>query len=91
MAISKRLAVTADTATASCYVAKAAAIDKLKKSFQESAFMIRAGQPIGISAIDQHWKKLQRKDLLFAIPRTRAVRQRASYSNIEGRDVFYGV
>ena len=89
--LSARLAVTVDTATASCYVVKATAINNLEKSFQESAQMIQEGCPIGISAIDQHWKKLQRTNLLFAIPRSRMARQRASYSDIEGHDVFYGV
>ena len=90
-AISERLAVTVETATASCFVVKARAIKTLEKSFRESAEMIQSGRPIGISAIDQHWKKLQRTDLLFAIPRSRMARQRASYSDIEGHDVFYGV
>ena len=89
--LSERLAVTVDTATTSCYVVKATAINNLKKSFQESAEMIQGGRPIEISALDQHWKILQRSELLFAIPRSRMARQRASYSDIEGNDVFYGV
>jgi len=89
--ISPNLAVTADTATAACYVVKTASIDTLKDSFSEAARLIQEGKPIGLVAIDQYWKKLQRRKLVFAVPQKRAVRQRPSFSDIEGHDVFYGV
>lgn len=90
-AISSRLAITADTATAACYVVKSRALPMLRDSFIEATELIRAGKPMGIAAIDRHWRKLQRNQLVFALPRERAVRQRASFSDIEGQDVFYGV
>lgn len=89
--ISSSLAITADTATASCYVAKTHSLEMLRDSFFEAAQLIEEGKPMGLAAIDQHWKKLQRRELIFAVPRVRAVRQRASFSDIEGHEVFYGV
>ena len=90
-AISSRLAITADTATAACYVVKTRALPMLRDSFVEATQLIQAGKPLGLVAIDRHWRKLQRRQLMFAIPRERAVRQRPSFSDIEGHDVFYGV
>ena len=89
--ISPKLAITADTATAACYVVKSRALPLLRNSFDEASRLIQAGKPLGLVAIDRHWRKLQRRGLIFAIPRVRAVRQRPSFSDIEGRDVFYGV
>ncbi len=89
--LSERLALTAETQTTACYVAKKHSLDLLKKSFFESARLIEQGKPLGLAAADQHWKKLQRRKLLFAVPRKRAARQRPSLSDIEGREVFYGV
>jgi glycosyl transferase family 25 len=90
-AVSPLLAVTANTATTACYVVKRPALENLKTSFFESASLIQAGQPLGLAAADQHWKRLQRRTLIFAIPRKRAARQRPSFSDIEGQDVSYGV
>lgn len=90
-AISSRLAVTSNTQTLACYVAKPAAIRLLRTSFYESAQRIQEGKPLGRFAADQHWKKLQRRRLIFAIPLNRAARQRPSFSDIEGREVSYGV
>ena len=90
-AITSRLAITADAATAACYVVKTRALPMLRDSFVEATHLIRAGKPLGLVAIDRHWRKLQRRQLVFAVPRERAVRQRPSYSDIEGHDVFYGV
>lgn len=89
--ISSRLAITADTATAACYVVKTGALPLLRDSFIEATQFIQAGKPLGLFAIDRHWRKLQRRQLIFAIPQERAVRQRPSFSDIEGHDVFYGV
>ncbi len=89
--VSPLLAITANTATTACYVVKRPALERLEKSFFESARLIQEGQPLGLAAADQHWKKLQRRGLIFAVPRTRAARQRASFSDIEGQEVSYGV
>lgn len=86
-----RLALTANSATTACYVAKERAIPLLKESFFESATLISQGKPLGLAAADQHWKKLQRRTLLFAVPKNRVARQRPSFSDIEGREVSYGV
>jgi glycosyl transferase, family 25 len=89
--ISSRLDVTSNTQTLACYVAKASALELLRDSFSESARLIQEGKPLGLVAVDQHWKRLQRRTLIFAIPRKRAARQRPSFSDIEGQDVSYGV
>jgi len=89
--VSPFLAITANTQTAACYVVKRPALELLKRSFFESAQLIEEGKPLGLVAADQHWKKLQRKGLIFAIPRKRAARQRPSFSDIEGQEVSYGV
>jgi glycosyl transferase family 25 len=89
--ISSHLAITSNTQTLACYVAKASALDLLKDSFFESAQLIEEGRPLGVVAADQHWKRLQRRGLIFAIPRKRAARQRPSFSDIEGQEVSYGV
>jgi glycosyl transferase, family 25 len=89
--ISSRLDITSNTQTLACYVAKASAIELLRDSFSESARLIQEGKPLGLVAVDQHWKRLQRRTLIFAIPRKRAARQRPSFSDIEGQDVSYGV
>ena len=89
--VSSRLAITSDTATTACYVAKKNAVGLLKSSFEKSADLIYQGEPVGIAAADQLWKKLQRRKLIFAVPRTRIARQRQSFSDIEGREVSYGV
>lgn len=89
--VSSLLAITTNTQTASCYVVKRRAAEKLRQSFAESIDLIRGGTPIGLSAIDQHWKKMQRRTLVFAIPLVRAAQQRPSFSDIERNDVSYGV
>jgi hypothetical protein len=89
--ISSRLAITANTQTTACYVVKGRAREMLTVSFFESAGLIQQGKPLGIAAVDRHWKKLQRRTLLFAVPRVRAARQRPSFSDIEEQKVSYGV
>lgn len=89
--VSPRLAITSDTQTAACYIAKGRAQRLLSQSFSESAELIKRGKPRGLAAADQHWKKLQRRALIFAVPHNRAVRQRPSFSDIEGRNVAYGL
>jgi hypothetical protein len=63
----------------------------LRDSFLDSAKLIEEGKPLGLAAADQRWKQLQRRTLIFAIPRVRAARQRSSFSDIEGKEVSYGV
>jgi hypothetical protein len=90
-AVSEGLAVTTNIATTACYVAKGRAMRLLRDSFLDSAKLIEEGKPLGLAAADQRWKKLQRRTLIFAIPRVRAARQRNSFSDIEGKEVSYGV
>lgn len=89
--ISPRLAITSNTQTLACYVVKKGALKALQESFLQSAALIQQKKPIGLVAADQHWKRLQRRGLIFAVPRVRAARQRPSFSDIEGQDVSYGL
>jgi glycosyl transferase family 25 len=88
--ISNLLSVTNNTQTTACYVIKAHMVEPLSKIFSSSSLALESGKPINVYAIDQLWKKLQ-KTAIFAIPSSRAAQQVESYSDIEGRTVFYGV
>jgi len=84
--ISATFSITADTQTTSCYVLKR----WMRAPFVEMARVSVAsfaGGRRGVP-IDRAWKALQRR-YCFAIPRIRAVRQRPSFSDVEGRVVDY--
>lgn len=86
--ISSRFKITSNTQTMSCYVIKPNARGSLIKAARRSVdSLLPGGQPL---AIDIAWKTEQ-KSIFFAIPIFRAVRQRASFSDIEKRNVEYFV
>jgi hypothetical protein len=85
------LAITNDTQTASCYVVKDRAKAPLARIFFLGASRLEKGAPAWAAANDIMWKRLQRTSLAFAIPHKPMARQRASFSDIEGRYVDYGV
>ena len=89
--ISDDLAVSNDIQTASFYVVKKHALGKLIQSMEESAQMLASGLPWKVAAPDTHWKKLQKRGLVFAVPRERCATQRAGYSDIGGKEVDYDV
>lgn len=89
--INQLLAVTSDTQTTACYLLKPRAKKRLISSFRRSANLLARGYPDSVAAPDQIWKKTQRRNLVFAVPLVRLAKQRASFSDIEGRWVDYGV
>lgn len=88
--VGKLLAIVHNTQTASCYVVKERARRILLKNFQGSVQRLERGGNESRFAPDIFWKRLQRGRLFFAIPRERAARQRASFSDIQRKWVDYG-
>jgi len=82
-AISEELSIATRIVTGACYVVKPSAIEKLKKSFRESSRRVTQGQKK--AALDQHWHKLQRGSLFFAVPNQKTVKIVAGYSDIQGK------
>lgn len=83
VAISEELSIATRIVTGACYVVKPSAIEKLKKSFRESSRRVSRGQKK--AALDQHWHKLQRGRLFFAVPNQKTVKIVAGYSDIQGK------
>lgn len=86
--ISATLSITSKSLTTSCYVLKRQMRAPLVAVARRSADSFDRG-PDGVH-IDRAWRRLQRR-WFFAIPRVRAVQQRPSFSDIEGRFVEYRV
>lgn len=76
--------------TMSCYILKPHMIDILQNLSEQCVKELKDGFPAHVSAIDQKWKSLQKK-YVFVIPRVRAAKQRASFSDIENSFKDYGV
>lgn len=89
--ISKNLAISQAVSTTACYVLKERARDPLVQSFGESVQLFIQGESVQRASIDQHWKKLQRNRLMFAVPRRRIAVQGRSYSDITGKVEDRGV
>lgn len=87
--ISKGLALTESSITTASYLVKPRARGHLVKCFDQSVAMLALGQPPHIAAHDVHWLGLQRKSLVFCVPRRPLVYQAPSYSDIQDRDVDY--
>ena len=81
--LSASLAVSVDTQTTGCYVIKPRAARVLRRVFLQSAKLIAKGKSKERYALDILWKKVQRRRLVFAVPREAVVIQRASYSDIQ--------
>jgi glycosyl transferase, family 25 len=79
-----------ETQTTTCYIVKASIAPELLAILEEGVCQLtRGGDPFRYCA-DQAWKSLQ-QDHVFVVPIRRAAYQRAGYSDIERRDVDYGV
>lgn len=76
--------------TMSCYILKPHMIKVLENLSEQCVKELKEGFPAHQSAIDQKWKSLQKK-YIFVIPRIRAAKQRASFSDIENSFKDYGV
>ncbi len=88
--VSKQMGISADVQTTSCYVIKAQAVSPVLASAQLSVKLLKRGVPSRNAAIDRVWKSVQ-KELFFAVPLRRLVRQIAGQSDIDGRYRDYGV
>jgi len=76
--------------TTSCYLVKAHYYDVLIDNFLESDNNLKSMKKQKSWAIDRNWFKLQRRDNWLLFEPTLA-RQRPDYSNIEKKQVDYGV
>ena len=89
--VSKHLSISQHSQTTAAYITKVRARETLVRTFEEAAGQVRKGEPPERWGLDILWTRHQRRDLIFAIPRKKVARQRASYSDIEERFVDYGV
>jgi len=76
--------------TTSCYLVKAHYYDELIASFTKSSKNLTHKKKARQWAIDKHWFKLQKRDNWLVFNPTFA-HQRPDYSNIEKKQVNYGV
>lgn len=88
--ISGRLNGSAGVLTTACYIAKPRALETLVRVAEKSVQLLSNGVHLKHGAIDVVWQEAQLTDLLFATPRTRAARQRASFSNVANKFADYG-
>ena len=88
--IHNELAVSNNIQMAACYVLKPWALAPLLDSFSISAQGLAGGEPARTHAIDQGWKKLQSRVMLFGVPWAHVARQRESFSDIEKKVKSYG-
>lgn len=87
--ISRRLAISNNIQTTSCYLVKPFAVEALEKSFANSVSRLEAGESWRIAALDQLWKQTQSREVIFAIPTKPLAHQRESYSDIAQQVKFY--
>jgi len=88
--ISDKFYFTSDTQTTACYILKSHMIPEMINTANESIFRFENRQMNKQAAIDVVWKELQKK-FVFIVPLKRAVKQSASYSDIERTHTNYGV
>ena len=89
--LNENIAIANDVQTASMYVVKRRALPLLAKSAAESAELLRRGIRQDVSAVDAHWKVLQRGKLNFAVPYFRCVKQRPGFSDTAKKYTSYEV
>jgi GR25 family glycosyltransferase involved in LPS biosynthesis len=88
-AISRSLAISFSIQTTACYLIKPRSISFLMEIALESRDHLLKNEAIEIFAYDQHWKHLQSKKLIFAVPRKLVCKQRKSYSDIQNKFIDY--
>lgn len=88
--VGRNLRISVKLSTTVAYMAKPAALTRLKASFQESVSNLSEGLPWHRNALDVLWQETQLSELIFSIPDKKCVRQKASFSDIEGKFVDYG-
>lgn len=87
--IDQEFAISNNVQTTSCYVVKRKNVALISSIFAESAKKLEKGSPVWLHALDIAWKSAQRWRLVFAVPHEPTVIQRASFSDIEEREVDY--
>jgi len=80
--------ISSNIQTTACYILKPQARGSLLNAARRSVNSFYSDEH-GI-AIDQSWK-IEQSKIFFAIPIIRAARQIPSYSDIEGKNVDYGL
>lgn len=80
--LSEALSLTSNTRSCSCYVVNKRAARRLIGTFTNSAARMSGGEPHHKAALDILWQLDQKLRLSFAVPSTRLVRQRPSFSDI---------
>jgi glycosyl transferase family 25 len=88
--INKQFYITSNTQTMSCYIIKPHVLNDFLNMAEESVFALQKGCSEEYFAIDQVWKKLQRK-YIFALPTSVKVIQRPSFSDIRNVNVDYNL
>jgi GR25 family glycosyltransferase involved in LPS biosynthesis len=89
ISISENLAISYSIQTTACYLVKPHAIKFLAESAASSVSNLEAGRSAHRFALDQRWKKLQQRKLIFSIPRDLYGFQSASWSDIESAFMDY--
>ena len=87
--INQDFAISNNIQTTSCYVVRRKHLALIGAIFAKSAKKLERGSPVWLNALDIAWKSAQRWRLVFAVPRKEMVVQRASFSDIEKREVDY--
>lgn len=88
--VTKQFYITSNTQTMSCYILKPHVLNDFLNIAEESVVALKKGNLEEDYAIDQVWKKLQRK-YIFALPTSVKVIQRPSFSDIRNTNVDYSL
>jgi len=91
IAVSGRFALTDDSSSAGGYVVKPHAIAPILRSHQKSAADLTRGLSPNTAALDQLWKSVQKRQLIFCVPRKLVFIQRESFSDIQNADHAWNI
>lgn len=89
--ITRNLIEVHNAQTTSCYIIKNKFIHELRKNFTKAIEGLEKGGKRDNYAIDMYWKKLQGRGKKIYTSRVKLGYQRAGYSDIEKRNVFYNI
>lgn len=87
--VDQNFAISNNVQTTSCYVVRREHLALIASIFAKSARKLERGSPVWLNALDIAWKSVQRWRLVFAVPHEPTVIQRASFSDIEKKEVDY--
>jgi glycosyl transferase family 25 len=88
--VNRHFFITSNTQTMSCYLLKPYVINDFIEMADTSISGLSENKPEEYFAIDMVWKNLQRS-YIFALPYTRFVVQKPSYSDIRKTEVNYNI